>query len=69
MSHDNQADMVLNVLRTINKAFNDLDHPPYQTITTTLEYEHFIEQPRRAGRDPAWQAALNEALTGTADAA
>lgn len=33
-----------------------------EPIPTSLEYERFVEAPRRAGRDPVWQAMLAEAM-------
>jgi hypothetical protein len=39
----------------------------YEPIPTHLEYERFVEAPRRAGRDPVWEAMLAEALGPTAE--
>lgn len=38
--------------------------PPieYEPIGTSAEYEHFVEQPRRDGRDPVWESLMAEAL-------
>lgn len=35
---------------------------PPDEVHTSLEYEHYVEAPRRRGVDPVWEAALNEAL-------
>lgn len=36
--------------------------PDKEPIGTTLEYERFVEAPRRNGIDPVWEAMLAEAL-------
>lgn len=55
---DETALQVLAVLHT-------LAHPAAERepIPTSLEYERFVEQPRRQGINPVWRALLNEALT------
>lgn len=42
----------------------DLAHPPTEhgPPATSLEYERWVERPRRQGIDPVWQALLAEAL-------
>lgn len=53
-------DTAINALRVLDA----LARPErtYEPIPTSLEYERFVEAPRRRGVDPVWEAMLAEAL-------
>ena len=51
---DAAAQGVLDLMRTVAGAYPSADIPH-------IGYERYIEQPRRQGRDPMWEAMLAEA--------
>jgi hypothetical protein len=58
---DDEAEAVLQLLATLAGA------PTYETPPVDLDYERYIEQPRRQGRDPVWESLLAEACANVGD--
>lgn len=58
--HDITAGQLVAVLAVLAQpACTRTDREP---IGSSLEYERFVEAPRRHGIDPVWEAMLNEAF-------
>lgn len=54
---------VRGIVAAINLATRDYYAGRYPTPPTSLEYERWVEQPRRRGIDPVWQSLLAEAFS------